>query len=230
MKAEFEFQSITSGYADTVVVREISGHLGSGQVLGILGRNGVGKTTLLKALSGFLPLMGGSVTWQGKDLSTIPSFARLSKGIAYAPQENIVFGDLSVRDNLFLHLSDKKQARYDYLLSKFPRLNERMTQRAGALSGGERKLLSFVRTMGLAMPLSLLDEPTEGVQPENIDLMAALIVERKLQGASFIVVEQNLSFIEKIADNVCVLDHGDLVLEGDITHLGREEIERHLVV
>ncbi len=230
MKAEFEFQSITSGYADTVVVREISGHLGSGQVLGILGRNGVGKTTLLKALSGFLPLMGGSVTWQGKDLSTIPSFARLSKGIAYAPQENIVFGELSVRDNLFLHLSDKKQARYDYLLSKFPRLNERMTQRAGALSGGERKLLSFVRTMGLAMPLSLLDEPTEGVQPENIDLMAALIVERKLQGASFIVVEQNLSFIEKIADNVCVLDHGDLVLEGDITHLGREEIERHLVV
>ncbi|MGV0986071.1 MAG: ATP-binding cassette domain-containing protein [Limnohabitans sp.] len=230
MKAEFEFQSITSGYADTVVIREISGHLGAGQVLGILGRNGVGKTTLLKALSGFLPLMGGAVTWQGEDLSTIPSYARLNKGIAYAPQENIVFGDLSVRDNLFLHLSDKKQARYDYLLSKFPRLNERMNQRAGALSGGERKLLSFVRTMGLAMPLSLLDEPTEGVQPENIDLMAALIVERKLQGASFIVVEQNLSFIEKIADNVCVLDHGDLVLEGDITHLGREEIERHLVV
>lgn len=230
MKAGFEFQSITSGYADTVVIREISGHLGAGQVLGILGRNGVGKTTLLKALSGFLPLMSGSVTWQGEDLSTIPSFARLSKGIAYAPQENIVFGDLSVQDNLFLHLSDKKQARYDYLLSKFPRLNERMNQRAGALSGGERKLLSFVRTMGLAMPLSLLDEPTEGVQPENIDLMAALIVERKLQGASFIVVEQNLAFIEKIADNVCVLDHGDLVLEGDITHLGREKIERHLVV
>ncbi len=230
MKAGFEFQSITSGYADTVVIREISGHLGAGQVLGILGRNGVGKTTLLKALSGFLPLMSGSVTWQGEDLSTIPSFARLNKGLAYAPQENIVFGDLSVRDNLFLHLSDKKQARYDYLLSKFPRLNERMNQRAGALSGGERKLLSFVRTMGLAMPLSLLDEPTEGVQPENIDLMAALIVERKLKGASFIVVEQNLSFIENIADKVCVLDHGDLVLEGDMTLLGREKIEKHLVV
>lgn len=230
MKAGFEFQSITSGYADTVVIREISGHLGSGQVLGILGRNGVGKSTLLKAISGFLPLMSGSVTWQGENLSTIPSFARLNRGIAYAPQENIVFGDLSVRDNLFLHLSDKKQERYDYLLSKFPKLNERMNQRAGALSGGERKLLSFVRTMGLAMPLSLLDEPTEGVQPENIDLMAALIVERKLKGASFIVVEQNLSFIENIADKVCVLDHGDLVLEGDMTLLGREKIEKHLVV
>lgn len=224
MKAGFEFQSITSGYADTVVIREISGHLGSGQVLGILGRNGVGKSTLLKAMSGFLPLMSGSVTWQGENLSTIPSFARLNRGIAYAPQENIVFGDLSVRDNLFLHLSDKKQERYDYLLSKFPKLNERMNQRAGALSGGERKLLSFVRTMGLAMPLSLLDEPTEGVQPENIDLMAALIVERKLKGASFIVVEQNLSFIENIADKVCVLDHGDLVLEGDMTLLGREKL------
>lgn len=110
MKAGFEFQSITSGYADTVVIREISGHLGSGQVLGILGRNGVGKSTLLKAMSGFLPLMSGSVTWQGENLSTIPSFARLNRGIAYAPQENIVFGDLSVRDNLFLHLSDKNKS------------------------------------------------------------------------------------------------------------------------
>lgn len=230
MNFGFEFQSVTSGYADTVVIKGISARIDAGQVLGVLGRNGVGKTTLLKTLSGFLPLMEGTVTWQGDDLSNIPCSARLSKGIAYAPQENIVFGDLSVRDNLYLHLSDKKAARYDHLLSQFPRLNERMAQRAGALSGGERKLLSFVRTMGLGMPLSLLDEPTEGVQPENIERMAALILERKLQGASFIIVEQNLSFMEIIADNVCVLDHGDLVLQGAIANLGREEIERHLVV
>lgn len=230
MNVGFEFQSVTSGYADTVVIKGISGRIDAGQVLGVFGRNGVGKTTLLKTLSGFLPLMEGAVTWQGDDLSNIPCSARLSKGIAYAPQENIVFGDLSVRDNLYLHLSDKKTARYDHLLSQFPRLNERMAQRAGALSGGERKLLSFVRTMGLGMPLNLLDEPTEGVQPENIERMAALILERKLQGTSFIIVEQNLSFMEMIADNVCVLDHGDLVLQGAIANLGREEIERHLVV
>lgn len=226
----FGFETVNSGYGDTVVVRGISGRVGPGQVLGVLGRNGVGKTTLLKTLTGFLPLMSGTVTWQGQDLLSIPAYARLSKGLAYAPQENIVFGDLSVRDNLFLHLPDKKGDRYDDLLPIFSKLNERMNQRAGALSGGERKLLSFVRTIGLSAPVNLLDEPTEGVQPENIDRMAALILERKRNGARFIIVEQNLSFIEKVADNVCVLDHGDLVLEGDIAGLGRERIERHLIV
>lgn len=226
----FKFQLVTSGYADTVVIRDITGCVEPGQALGILGRNGVGKTTLMKSLAGFLPLMSGSVSWRQQDILSTPAFARLDKGIAYAPQENIVFGDLTVRDNLFLHLSDKKSDCYENLLSLFPRIKERMNQRAGALSGGERKLLSFVRTMGLEKPLCMLDEPTEGVQPENIDRMAAFMIERKRLGASFIIVEQNLTFIEKIADHVCVLDHGDLVLEGAMNTLSREQIEKHLIV
>lgn len=115
---------------------------------------------------------------------------RVSVGMAYAPQENVVFGDLTVEDNLWLHLGRRDPARYAELLGQFPRISERRLQHAGSLSGGERKLLSFVRTLGLQADLSILDEPTEGVQPENIDRIAVSVLRRTAQGASFIIVEQ----------------------------------------
>jgi ABC-type branched-subunit amino acid transport system ATPase component len=115
-------------------------------------------------------------------------------------------------------------------MEAFPRLNERSRQRAGLLSGGERKLLSFTRTLGLEAPMSLLDEPTEGVQAENIERMARLIARAKSSGRAFMIVEQNLSFIEQVADAVMVLDHGECVLAGEVKGLGRESLERHLTV
>lgn len=230
----FAFEQVVSGYGDTLVVRGISGRVEPGRVLGVLGRNGVGKTTLMRALSGFLPLAGGRATWQGRDLASIEPHRRLSLGIAYAPQENVVFGELSVADNLWLHLPSgsgvRDPARYADAFAMFPLLARRLTQRAGSLSGGERKLLSFARTLGLAAPLTLIDEPTEGVQPENIDRMAQMVRQRCAAGASFIVVEQNLTFIEAIANDVLVLDHGEVVAEGALVELGRPAIEVHLVV
>ncbi len=160
----------------------------------------------------------------------MPAHARLASGIAYAPQENVVFGELSVGENLSLHLGERGLARYDSLLATFPRIKERLRQRAGLLSGGERKLLSFTRTMGLQAPLSMLDEPTEGVQPENIDRMGRIICELKSTGSCFLIVEQNLTFIEQIADDVLVLDHGECVLNGSLSNLSRSDIERHLLV
>ncbi len=226
----FAFEQIVCGYGDTMVVRGISGDVEPGRVLGVLGRNGVGKTTLMRALSGFLPLAGGRVVWQGRDLTGIEPHRRLSLGISYAPQENVVFGELSVADNLWLHLPDRDPARYADAFAMFPLLAKRLTQRAGSLSGGERKLLSFARTLSLAASLTLIDEPTEGVQPENIDRMAMMVRQRCAAGASFIVVEQNLAFIEAIADDVLVLDHGEVVAEGALVELGRQAIEVHLVV
>ena len=141
-----------------------------------------------------------------------------------------MFGELSVAENLWLHLRDRNFARYAACLQAFPRLGERLRQRAGSLSGGERKLLSFTRTIGLAAPLSLLDEPTEGVQPENIEHMVRLLRDRLAAGAGFIVVEQNLAFIAAIADDVLVLDHGEVVLRGPLADLGRAQLEAHLAV
>jgi ABC-type branched-subunit amino acid transport system ATPase component len=226
----FAFEQVVCGYGDTMVVRGVSGRLAPGRVLGVLGRNGVGKTTLLRALAGFLPLAEGHVHWRGRDLAGIEAHERLGLGIAYAPQENAVFGELSVADNLWLHLPDRGRSRYAGAFAAFPLLEQRLRQRAGSLSGGERKLLSFARTLGLAAPLTLLDEPTEGVQPENIELMARLVHQRRAAGASLVVVEQNLSFIEAIADDVLVLDHGETVAAGSMAALGRQAIEAHLVV
>lgn len=230
MTSAFVFEQVVCGYGDTLVVRGIGGRVGSGRVLGVLGRNGVGKTTLMRTLAGFLPLTGGQVRWQGRDLAGVEPHRRLGLGIAYAPQENVVFGELSVADNLWLHLPDRDRARYAESFTNFPLLAGRLNQRAGSLSGGERKLLSFARTLGLASALTLMDEPTEGVQPENIDRMAKMVRRRCADGASFIVVEQNLGFIEAIADDVLVLDHGEVVASGALADLGREALEVHLVV
>ncbi|WP_076999405.1 ABC transporter ATP-binding protein [Variovorax sp. KK3] len=224
------FDDVVCGYGDTVVVRGVSGQVQPGQALAVVGRNGVGKSTLLKALAGQLPLTRGRISWNGALLAGTPLHTRLGLGIAYAPQENVVFGELTVADNLWLHLNDRATSRYEELFALFPLLQRRLNQRAGSLSGGERKLLSFTRTIGLQARLSMLDEPTEGVQPENIDRMATAVNRRKADGASFIVVEQNLEFVAAVADSVIVLDHGEVVLHGRFAELGRERIEQHMVV
>lgn len=226
----FQFDKVIAGYADTTVLRGVSGAVKPGQVLAVLGRNGVGKTTLLRTLSGFLPLMQGRISYAGRDLANVPAYERLATGIAYSPQEDTVFTELSVGENLRLHLSNPSLERYQKYFEAFPRLLERMTQRAGSLSGGERKLLAFSRTLALNASLSLIDEPTEGVQPENIDRMARLIQARCAEGAAFVVVEQNLSFIFDIADHILLLDHGELVLAGRASDFTRGDLEEKLAV
>jgi ABC-type branched-subunit amino acid transport system ATPase component len=226
----FEFEDVVAGYGDTIVLRKVSGRVMPGKVLCILGRNGVGKTTLMRALTGFVPLTGGRVSFDRRDLSAVAAHARLAIGIAYSPQEDTVFAELSVDENLRLHLRESEPKRYTSYFDAFPRLRERGAQRAGSLSGGERKLLAFTRTLALDARVSLLDEPTEGVQPENIDRMSLLVRSRSAAGACFVIVEQNLSFVLATADEVLVLDHGEVVAAGPIGDFSRGALERRLTV
>lgn len=224
------FNDVFAGYFDTVVLRGISAMLEAGQVLGVVGRNGVGKSTLMHTLAGFIAPYSGSVSLHGEPLDGLAPQVRRARGLSYAPQERVVFDDLTVADNLTLGSASRDLSRFDASFARFPRIGARLRQVAGRMSGGEKKLLSFVRVIGERAPLTLIDEPTEGVAQENLDLMVATLQERKRDGAAFVIVEQNLSFLLAVADSILVLDHGECVLDGRLDALSREQIEQHLVV
>lgn len=225
-----EFIGLGGGYGDTQVLRGLTGDVRGGEVLGVIGRNGVGKTTLMRLLTGALQPMTGQVLWQGDDLAGWPGHRRQRAGMAYMPQERLVFDLLSVRDNLTLHRRDRSLAPMAPLLDVFGRVRERLDLPAGRLSGGEKKLVAFTRVMTDAASVLLLDEPSEGVQQENIDWMAGLIEERRQAGAAFIIVEQNLSLLLRVAQRVIVLDHGEMVHTGPGGATQREQLTRYLLV
>jgi branched-chain amino acid transport system ATP-binding protein len=174
--------------------------------------------------------MRGRVLLDEQPITALDPAARRRAGVSYCPQERPVFDDLSVRDNLTLMGASRKLAPFRRYFDRFPILERRLAQHAGTLSGGEKKMLSFVRGLAEDQPVILLDEPSEGVQWENILHMEALIVEKKAAGAAFIVVEQNLAFAERIADRYLIMDQGRTMLEGSRSEIERSHVLEHLHV
>jgi branched-chain amino acid transport system ATP-binding protein len=228
--ARLQFEGVAGGYGDVVVVRDVAGGVAAGEVLCVVGRNGVGKSTLLKLLFGELACRAGNVRFEGRSLAAVAPARRRALGISYCPQERPVFDDLSVRDNLTLMRADRGLAAFAPLFARFPVLERRLEQHAGTLSGGEKKLLSFVRGLSESPSLLLLDEPSEGVQWENVVHMAALIAAARAAGTAFVVVEQNLAFAELIADRYLVIEQGTVALAGRRDEIGRAQLLAHLQV
>ena len=230
MKAKMlEIKGLSGGYNDLIVVRDISLDVSEGETVSVTGRNGVGKTTLMRLLSGSLPCSGSVVNFLGTDMINLAEHKRFALGISYAPQERIIFDDLSVEDNLTLHYQDTDLNRYENYFEKFPRLRDRLKQRAGTLSGGEKKLLSFTRAVAEPTRLVLLDEPTEGVQSDNIELMAQIISDEKNKGRGFLIVDQNLTFLEDITDTIHLMDHGEQIYQANGVNF-RTEIESRISI
>ncbi|WP_136660612.1 ATP-binding cassette domain-containing protein [Nitratireductor sp. XY-223] len=230
MTALLDVNGLSGGYGDVTVVRGVSLAAGSGQAVFVTGRNGVGKSTLVKLIAGQLPAESGTISMKGQDVTALPAHGRRRCGIGYAPQEGVVFDGLSIFENLTLHRPDRDLTRYRELFGQFPRIEERLQQTAGTLSGGEKKILSFCRALAEDTPLVILDEPSEGVQPENIDRMAQFILEAKAAGRSFLIVEQNLTLVEEAADHVYLLDHGECVFETARTDNLRETLSERLQI
>jgi len=213
-----ELHAVCSGYDEAIVLRGVSLTIAPGQITALLGKNGMGKSTLLKSVMGFLPKRSGSVTLFGRDVTTWPAHRVAGCGVAYTPQEQALFSELSIRDNLRLGLTCDSgfEGHFAAVVEHFPFLASRMAQMAGTLSGGEQKMLLVARALMARPRLMLIDEITEGLQPSVITrLVDALRRERDQRGTAMLIVEQNVSFALQVADRYSVLARGEIVAEGD---------------
>ena len=223
-----QLDAISGGYGDTLVHRNLSLTLPGGQITAIVGRNGTGKTTLARLIAGDLPLAAGKLALDGQQIGPLSAFARARRGIVTMPQTGMVFDSLSVRENLQLTRGEPHEIAR--MTQVFPRLAERMGQRAGSMSGGERKILGFARAMLGKGRVLVLDEPSEGVQPENIAKMQDLIATCRDMGAAVLLLEQNVSMIEALADRVHAMDAGGFSFMLEHPAITRDRIVKALEI
>jgi len=214
MTNAIEVEGLASGYGTSQVVSDVSFSLAKSEVLAIVGRNGMGKTSLLKTLLGFLPPWRGTIRITGQDVTRMPPHLKRRLGVVYVPQEQALFQDLSIRDNLRLGiLSDRDfAAALDQVGQWFPVLTQRLRQRAGTLSGGEQKMLIVARALMARPEILLLDEVTEGLQPSLVDRLSNVLTQvRQDVGTSMVVIEQHLPFALGIAGRYLVFKRGEIV-------------------
>jgi branched-chain amino acid transport system ATP-binding protein len=207
-----EIKGVVAGYVPGVNILDgVDLVLAPGELVGIIGPNGAGKSTMLKALFGLIDVREGQVTYKGDDISNMPAHALVEQGIGYVPQNNNVFPSLTVEENLEMGVylrPNKTKARMSYVLDMFPRLAERIRQRAGSLSGGERQMLAMGRALMMEPEVLLLDEPSAGLSPALQDEAFIRTKQINRTGVGVIMVEQNARRCLQICDRGYVLDQG----------------------
>jgi urea ABC transporter ATP-binding protein UrtE len=215
-----EVNGIHAGYGRVPVLSGVSFGVADHEVVGVLGHNGMGKTTLLKTLIGQVMPTSGTIRFGGADVSQMPSFRRARAGIGYVPQGRAIFPNLTVRENLRMGFVDDGEHSEDNtvkdILARFPRLDPIVDRVGGALSGGEQQILALARCLCGRPRLLLLDEPTEGIQPSIVEeILDILIGLHRYQGLAIIVVEQNLDFVRRLSDRVLLIEKGRIT--GEVT-------------
>lgn len=225
-----ELRSIQSGYGETQVLHGLTLTAGEGRVLAILGRNGAGKSTTLKAIMGLLPLKSGEIVYQGKPMPGRP-FDIAKAGIAYVPETRDIFPSLTVRENLEIAAKRFGGAGADWTLDRvltlFPRLGERLDNGGTQLSGGEQQMLAIARALLMNPRLLILDEPTEGLAPIIVKLIHDKLKQLKSDGLSMILVEQNFGFATSLADDVVVVGKGQVVWTGSAAEIRANDQVQH---
>ena len=200
----------------------------------LMGRNGVGKTTLLKSIMGLLPVSSGSISFEGNQLADKPAELRARKGIGYVPQGREIFTQLSVEENLRVALlarDDGLREIPEYIFEIFPVLKQMLNRRGGDLSGGQQQQLAIGRALSISPKLLILDEPTEGIQPNIVHEIGDIILRlNQEKGLTILLVEQKLPFAKRVAQSFCILDKGRDVATDAIENLGEDVINRYLKV
>jgi urea transport system ATP-binding protein len=199
----------------------------------LMGRNGMGKTTLLKCIMGLLPLATGELSFDGRDLRASAAEARARLGIGYVPQGREIFSQLTVEENLRIGLAarrDGARAVPEHIYELFPVLKRMLGRRGGDLSGGQQQQLAIGRALVIEPTLLILDEPTEGIQPNIVHEIGDVITRLRAAGLTVLLVEQKLPFARRVASDVRILDKGRLVVAGKIAELTDELVQKHLTV
>ena len=220
-------------YGGSHILRDLSFELRQGEVTALLGRNGVGKTTLLKTLMGLVPAAGGSVRFDGRELGSAPPYVRVRAGIGYVPQGREIFPRLSVAENLDMGLASRPRGTSlpARIFEMFPVLKQMLRRRGGDLSGGQQQQLAIGRALAMGPKLLILDEPTEGIQPSIIkDIERAIRALAATGEMAILLVEQYYDFAQSLADQYLVMDRGEIVAQGAGADMERDGVRKLLAI
>ena len=210
-----EVRDLEVAYGDSVIVQGASLDVGDGQIVAVLGRNGVGKTTLFRGIAGLTPPRAGRVTLNGRDITRLPAHEIARRGLRLVPQGRRLFPSLDVREHLVVGARPARERAWDMsrVLDLFPRLRERLHHRGAKLSGGEQGMLACGRALVGNPDILLMDEPSEGLAPLLVRELGRVLGDLRREGASILLVEQNLAFALRVADRVYLLSRGRIVHE-----------------
>ncbi|RFU45424.1 ABC transporter ATP-binding protein [Paraburkholderia sp. DHOC27] len=230
MSALLDVSGVEAGYGGGRVLNGVSFSVGKGEVLALIGRNGVGKTTLMRTLIGLVNLDAGGITLDGEAIGHRKPYVRAQRGMGYVPQGREIFGALTVAENLQVGAQAnraKAAGMREKVVSYFPVLKQRYQQKAGTMSGGEQQQLAIARALISAPVVLLLDEPSEGIQPSIVDLIGETLQQIAQEtGIGVVLVEQDMGMVERIATRCCVMDKGRIVETLSPAQLGDEQLIR----
>src|SRR6478735_10583850 len=227
-----EINQLRVSYGQSEVIHGVDLSTGAGKIVSVMGRNGMGKTTLFKSIMGILPAKSGTIKVDGKDVTKLPSYARVRSGLAYVPQGRMIFPTLTVWENLLTGLEGSPTGRLpDDIFKLFPVLAEMKTRRGGNLSGGQQQQLAIARALAAEPKVLVLDVPTEGIQPSVIkDIAQVLLKVRDSRNLTIIVSEQVLSFTMEILDRLLVIEGGRFTADEPRERVDVGEVRRLLAV
>lgn len=224
-------ERLTVSYGESIVLKDIQLQVPDGAIVALIGRNGVGKTTLLKSIMGLLHIREGKVVLDGEDITTCSTDERVRRGMGYVPQGRDIFPYLTVYENLVVGLDKRQSFMLEEVLNLFPMLKGLLSRMGGNLSGGQQQQLAIARALVREPRVLLLDEPTEGIQPSVVIEIERVIKSiNKEKGVSVLLVEQYLDFALGIADYLYVMEKGQIVLQGKTREVKSQSLKEYLVV
>jgi urea ABC transporter ATP-binding protein UrtE len=234
-----DIKGLGAGYGRVPVLHGVDFHVNEGEIVGVLGHNGMGKTTLLKTIMGLLPATAGSIVFDGEDVTSLPAHERNLMGLAYVPQGREIIPHLTVHQNLLLGYWNRpvipgdvpEQAAFEEVYQLFPKLTQILHRPGGVLSGGEQQQLAIGRAILSSPTLLLLDEPTEGIQPSIVDQIEDVIIGfKQSRRFAILLVEQGLHFAARLAEKYVVMAKGAVMAQGKSTDLNADMVRQHLTV